>query len=78
MGQKDFSESTDPRFSIAFHSLGTDDGSNYLKKCSFNKNFNSAIGFFSSNNFVVENNVVYYTVGSSEYGIWAHLNIIKC
>ncbi|ROT65416.1 putative fibrocystin-L [Penaeus vannamei] len=65
MGQKDFSESTDPRFSIAFHSLGTDDGSNYLKKCSFNKNFNSAIGFFSSNNFVVENNVVYYTVGSS-------------
>ncbi|XP_063605340.1 fibrocystin-L-like [Penaeus indicus] len=65
MGQKDFSESTDPRFSLAFHSLGTDDGSNYVKKCSFNKNFNSAIGFFSSNNFAVENNVVYYTVGSS-------------
>lgn len=81
MGQKDFTEPTNPRFSLAFHNLGTDDGSNYVKKCSFNKNFNTAIGIFSSNNFAIESNVIYYTVGSSKYSrnfaVCEHLNMCK-
>ncbi|XP_068231985.1 fibrocystin-L-like [Palaemon carinicauda] len=65
-GQDGFTGTYDPRYSIVFHGLGTEtDGRNYLRKCSFNMNYNTAIGFFGSNNITVESNTIYHTVGAS-------------
>lgn len=67
MGQIGFTDTDDPRYSLAFHGLGVNDGSNYVRKCSFNKNYNVALGFFGSSNITVESNVIYHTVGSCKY-----------
>ncbi|XP_068236296.1 fibrocystin-L-like [Palaemon carinicauda] len=65
MGQEGFTDSDDPRYTLAFHGLGDNDGGSYVKHCSFNTNYNTAIGFFSSNGISTEGNVVYHTVGGS-------------
>ncbi|XP_076030840.1 fibrocystin-L-like [Oratosquilla oratoria] len=64
MGQEDWIDASDPRYALAFHGL-EDTSDSYVKKCSFNKNFNSAIGLFAVDGLVVEDNVIYHTVGSS-------------
>ncbi|XP_068250285.1 fibrocystin-L-like [Palaemon carinicauda] len=64
MGQEGFTDVNDPRYSLAFVGLGVDDGSNYVRRCSFNKNYNTAIGMFGTNNITIENNVIYHTVGA--------------
>ncbi|KAK3879633.1 hypothetical protein Pcinc_015818 [Petrolisthes cinctipes] len=63
MGQLGFDDTDDPRFSLAFHSLG-EMTTNYVKRCSFNVNFSPALGFFSTDSVMVEANVFYHTVGS--------------
>ncbi|XP_064089363.1 fibrocystin-L-like [Macrobrachium nipponense] len=63
MGQEGFTDVDDPRYSLAFVGLGVDDGSNYVKRCSFNKNYNTAVGMFGTDNVTIEDNVIYHTVG---------------
>ncbi|KAK7084669.1 Fibrocystin-L [Halocaridina rubra] len=63
MGQEGFPDPDDPRYSLALVNLGLNDGSNYVKKCTFNKNYNTAIGLFGTDNITVEDNVIYHTVG---------------
>ncbi|XP_066939677.1 fibrocystin-L-like [Macrobrachium rosenbergii] len=65
MGQEGFTDSYDPRFTLAFHGLGDNDAGSYVKRCSFNTNYNTALGFFSSNGITAEANVIYHTVGGS-------------
>jgi len=66
MGQLGFDDADDPRFSLAFHSLGQDrPDPSYVKRCSFNNNFAPALGFFGTGNVSVESNVIYHTVGPS-------------
>merc|ERR1711892_827897 len=66
-GQKGWYDNFDPRYAIAY--LDTGDNINaggkagakesYVKKCSFNYNYNSAIGVFGSNNIPIEDNVIF-------------------
>ncbi|CAL4062249.1 unnamed protein product, partial [Meganyctiphanes norvegica] len=63
MGQEGFIDEEDPRYVLTLHTLGS--STSVLKKCSFNHNFNTAVGLFGSDNVLIENNVVYHTVGSS-------------
>ena len=44
-----------------------------MKGNSFNYNFNTALGVFGTNNLLVENNVVYFTLGAS-IRIWGEMN----
>ena len=62
MGQEGYVDDDDPRYSLAFHTLGSTDSS--VKKCSFNHNFNTAIGLFGTDDMFIEDNVVYHTVSS--------------
>jgi len=66
-GQEGWFDSFDPRYALAFMELGDlIDGEgkanakeSWVKKCSFNYVYNSAIGIFGSNNIPVEDNVIY-------------------
>ncbi|KAK4327441.1 hypothetical protein Pmani_002105 [Petrolisthes manimaculis] len=69
MGQLGFDDTDDPRFSLAFHSLG-ETTSNYVKRCSFNVNFSPALGFFSTNSVPVEANIFYHSVGSGSDNVY--------
>ena len=71
-GQEGWTDSFDPRYSLAFLNHGdstdnsTEDKESYVKKCSFNFNYNAAIGLFNTNNVLIEDNVVFRTL---EYGL---------
>jgi hypothetical protein len=54
------------RYSLAFLDIKTTTvNDSYVKGNSFNYNFNTALGVFTTNNLLVENNVVYFTLGAS-------------
>ena len=63
MGQYGWTESYDPRYSLAFVNAAEGIESS-LNGCSFNMNFNGAIGLFNTHSVSVTNNVVYHTVGT--------------
>lgn len=65
MGQEGFTAEQDPRFSLVFLGLGSRGASSYVRQCSFNTNYNTAVGIFASSGVAVEDCVVYQTVGSS-------------
>ncbi|XP_047483519.1 fibrocystin-L-like isoform X2 [Penaeus chinensis] len=65
MGQEGFTGQQDPRFSLVFLGLGSRGASSYVRQCSFNTNYNTAVGIFASSGVTVEGCVVYQTVGSS-------------
>ena len=68
-GQEGHSDSYDPRYSLAFHTLGdpaSPEHRSYVKHCSFVDGFNTAIGGFVSSQLVIEDNVIVQTVGSSK------------
>ena len=74
-GQRGFIEDYDPRYSVAFMDIGdtttsTDERlslDSWVLSCSFNYNYNPAIGVFgSTSNLRLENNVVYRTF---DYGV---------
>jgi hypothetical protein len=71
-GQEGWTDAFDPRYALAFvnHEDSVDNDEynqeSYVKKCSFNYNYNAAIGLFNTNNVLVEDNVVFRTM---EYGI---------
>ena len=66
-GQEGWFDNYDPRYALAYLDTGDSvdsDGApnmkeNYVKKCTFNYLYNSAIGIFGSNNVPVEDNVIY-------------------
>ena len=66
-GQDGWYDNYDPRYALAYLDTGDSVDSNgaqkakesYVKKCSFNYLYNSAIGVFGSNNVPVEDNVIY-------------------
>ena len=66
-GQEGWHDNYDPRYALAYLDTGDSIDSNgtpkafesYVKKCSFNYIFNTAIGLFGSNNIPVEDNVIY-------------------
>ena len=66
-GQEGWPDNYDPRYSLAFVGAGdTEDGAgapaaaeSYVRNCSFNYNYNSAIGVFGTNNVGVQHNVLY-------------------
>lgn len=65
MGQEGFTGQQDPRFSLVFLGLGPRGASSYVRQCSFNTNYNTAVGILASSGVAVEECVVYRTVGSS-------------
>jgi len=65
-GQDGWYDYFDPRYAVAFLDTGDTIESgepnveeSYVKKCSFNYVYNSAIGVFGSNNIPIEDNVIY-------------------
>ena len=71
-GQEGWTDRYDPRYSLAFldHEVSTDNDEqlkeSYVKKCSFNYNYNAAIGLFTTDNVLIEDNVIFRTM---EYGL---------
>ncbi|KAM9824037.1 PKHD1 like 1, tandem duplicate 1 [Neosynchiropus ocellatus] len=63
-GQEGWSDSSDPRYSVAFWNLGavTEDSS-ILQGCSFHHGFSPAIGVFGTHHINIDDNVVHHTVG---------------
>ena len=58
-GQRGFTSSSDPRFSVAFHSLGdVPTNKSFVRQCAFNYNYNAAIGLIGTNLMDVSDNVV--------------------
>ena len=54
------------RYSLAILNVGpTRSNETYVKGNSFNYNFNSALGIFGTSDLLVEDNVVYFTIGAS-------------
>ncbi|XP_060067589.1 fibrocystin-L-like [Ylistrum balloti] len=67
-GQESWTKSHDPRFSIAYKDTGpagVPATPSSIKYCAFHDGFNTAIGLFGAPDFLVENNIIYHTVGAS-------------
>ena len=62
-GQIGYSESFDPRFALAFSSLGSTNS--YVRYSSIHDGYNVGIGVFGTNGMSLENNVIHSTVGES-------------
>ena len=67
-GQEGFYDAYDPRYSLAFLSIGSVTGdSSYVKNCSFSKGYNTGIGVFGTDGMTVTGNVIHRSVGPSLY-----------
>uniref|UniRef100_A0A8C5H567 Fibrocystin-L-like n=1 Tax=Gouania willdenowi TaxID=441366 RepID=A0A8C5H567_GOUWI len=62
-GQLGWTDSYDPRYSVAFLNLGKLSGESSLQGCSFHDGFSPAIGVFGTDGLNVDDNVVHHTVG---------------
>ena len=62
-GQRGFTEDYDPRYSLAFLNVGNDGRESSVTHCSFNYNYNTALGVYGTNELVSEGNVVYRAFG---------------
>lgn len=69
-GQEGWTDYYDPRYSVAFLSLGQVEDS-YLQGCSFHDGFSPAIGVFETEGLFVDDNVIHHTVGEG-IRIWGH------
>ncbi|XP_029647330.2 fibrocystin-L-like [Octopus sinensis] len=66
-GQYGWTGKNDPRYSVAFHNLGTIDHRlrpTYVRKCAFHNGFSTAIGIYNSHKVPIENNIIHHTIGS--------------
>lgn len=70
-GQEGYPDDFDPRYSLAFLSVGdvSDIKPSNVTGCSFNNGFNTAIGVFGTNKLNVTNNVIYRPVGNGKLNI---------
>ena len=83
-GQDGWPENYDPRYALAYLDTGDSVDANgaqkkkesYVKKCSFNYLYNSAIGIFGANNIPVEDNVIYRFInnGIFDEGVGNRIN----
>ena len=64
-GQRGYTESFDPRFSLAFLTIGSQGYASYVTNSSFHDGYNTAIGVFGTHEILVDNNVIHVTVGPS-------------
>ncbi|KAK3532561.1 hypothetical protein QTP86_024146, partial [Hemibagrus guttatus] len=63
-GQEGWTDSIDPRYSVAFHNLGmVSQNESYIKGCAFHHGFSPAIGIFGTDGLSVDDNVIHHTVG---------------
>ena len=60
MGQRGYTESDDPRFSLAFVSTDDADAEHpaYVLSCSFHQGWSTHIGVFDATGVVMSNNVI--------------------
>lgn len=80
-GQRGFVENYDARFALAFMNVGDLGKRSTVTHCSFNYNYNTAIGAFGSDKILFEDNVVYRALGKGieDEGIrnkW-HYNLVS-
>ena len=72
-GQEGFTNSYDPRFSIAFVATGpgssTDLRPSFVKGCAFHHGFNTAVGIFGASGVVIEKNVIHRVVGEGKSNV---------
>ena len=62
------------RYALAFLDVGpTLRNESYVKGNSFSYNFNSALGIFGTNDLLVQDNVVYFTIGAC-LRVWGKAN----
>ncbi|XP_045124918.1 fibrocystin-L-like [Portunus trituberculatus] len=65
MGQESFTDLDDPRYSLAFVGLDAiEEDSSYVKRSSFNLNYNVALGLIGTSGMVVDDNVIYFALDS--------------
>ncbi|XP_065804470.1 fibrocystin-L [Labrus bergylta] len=63
-GQEGWTDSNDPRYSVAFLNLGeVKEDESYIQGCSFHDGFSPAIGVFGTSELKVDDNVIHHTVG---------------
>ncbi|KAM6974364.1 PKHD1 like 1, tandem duplicate 1, partial [Tautogolabrus adspersus] len=63
-GQEGWTDSNDPRYSVAFLNLGeVKEDEMYIQGCSFHDGFSPAIGVFGTDELKVDDNVIHHTVG---------------
>ncbi|TSK31508.1 Fibrocystin-L [Bagarius yarrelli] len=63
-GQEGWTDSDDPRYSLAFLNLGVvTQNESYVKGCAFHHGFSPAIGIFETDGLSVDDNVIHHTVG---------------
>uniref|UniRef100_A0A8C5N9V4 Fibrocystin-L-like n=1 Tax=Gouania willdenowi TaxID=441366 RepID=A0A8C5N9V4_GOUWI len=75
-GQLGWTDSYDPRYSVAFLNLGKLSGESSLQGCSFHDGFSPAIGVFGTDGLNVDDNVVHHTVGVGEITVRNNLVIM--
>ncbi|XP_062842250.1 fibrocystin-L-like [Trichomycterus rosablanca] len=76
-GQEGWTDSTDPRYSLAFLSLGVvGQNESYIKGCAFHHGFAPAIGIFGTDELSVDDNVIHHTVGEG-IRVWGNNNTIR-
>ncbi|KAG0719159.1 Fibrocystin-L [Chionoecetes opilio] len=79
MGQEGFTDLDDPRYSLAYVDLGTVEAdSSYVKRSSFNLNYNVALGLLGTTAMQVEDNVVYYALDSGEWRVLLFTGTTTC
>uniref|UniRef100_A0A672GVH9 Polycystic kidney and hepatic disease 1 (autosomal recessive)-like 1 n=1 Tax=Salarias fasciatus TaxID=181472 RepID=A0A672GVH9_SALFA len=64
-GQEGWTDSYDPRYSVAFLNLGEVSGDTYIQGCGIHDGFSPAIGVFGTHNLKIDQNVVHRTVGEA-------------
>ena len=69
-GQEGYSDSYDPRYSFAVHSIervgaAAGDDITYIRRSSIHDGYNTGIGVFTSDGVIISDNVIHRTVGPS-------------
>ncbi|KAM5157489.1 fibrocystin-L [Mantella aurantiaca] len=75
-GQEGYRDPIDPRYSLAFLSLGeVASNESYVKGCAFHNGFSPAIGVFSTNGLDVDDNIIHFTVGEGIRVLGERVNV---
>uniref|UniRef100_A0A8B9H868 Polycystic kidney and hepatic disease 1 (autosomal recessive)-like 1 n=1 Tax=Astyanax mexicanus TaxID=7994 RepID=A0A8B9H868_ASTMX len=75
-GQEGWTDYSDPRYSLAFLDLGSVQNESYVKGCSFHHGFSPAIGIFGTDELIVDDSVIYHTVGEG-IRVWGNNVVVR-